>query len=156
MVFIENTALRIASAGVIGALSLIFISEGARAILSSHANGVPITQLAQAAPNITGNCNAVGSNNSLCNNYGPQRLTFSAALGDELLARMPIKKKVVIRSVGGEADQIVATDIQTFLHQNGYDVSRTMIGMLVPPPDHKISLGENPDAYILTIAPGAY
>jgi hypothetical protein len=88
-------------------------------------------------------------------NIGPQRLVFSSELGSELLARMPRKKKVNITSVGGVADQAVAIDIQNFLQQNGYEVSRISVGMLLPPPDHKISLGDSPDGYVLTIAPSA-
>jgi hypothetical protein len=88
-------------------------------------------------------------------NIGPGRLAFSSALGSELLAKMPIKKKVDITSVGGAADQAVAIDIQNFLQQNGYDVSRKSTAILVPPPDHKISLGDSPNGYVLTIAPSA-
>ena len=51
-------------------------------------------------------------------------------VGSELLAKMPSRKKVIIRRVGSEADQSVATEIQNFLQQNGYDVSRMSIGML--------------------------
>jgi hypothetical protein len=68
---------------------------------------------------------------------------------------MPTKKKVIITSVGSDADQRVAIEIQNFLQQNGYDVSRSSTSILVPPPDHKISLGDSPDGYILTIAPSA-
>jgi hypothetical protein len=64
-------------------------------------------------------------------------------------------QKVSITSVGSAADQAVAIDIQNFLQQNGYDVSRSSTAMLVPPPDHKISLGDRPDGYILIIAPSA-
>jgi hypothetical protein len=68
---------------------------------------------------------------------------------------MPTKKKVIISSVGSDADQSVATETQNFLQQNGYDVSRESIGMLIPPPDHKISLRDSPDGYVLIIAPSA-
>lgn len=88
-------------------------------------------------------------------NFGPQRLVFSTELGNELLAKMPTKKKVFMKSVGGNADQEVAAQIQNFLQRNGYEISWTRIGMLVPPPDHKISLNEDGDSYFLIVAPSA-
>jgi hypothetical protein len=89
-------------------------------------------------------------------NIGPGRLAFSSQLGNELLAKMPAKKQVLIRSVGGAADQNVANEIQAFLHHSGYEIQRTSIGMLVPPPDWPITLMDSPKNYTLTIAPSAH
>lgn len=88
-------------------------------------------------------------------NIGPQRLAFSPELGSELLSKMSAKKPVSLQSVGGNADQAVASEIQTFLQKNGFDVNRTSSGMMAPPPDHKVSLIEEPGSYILVIAPSA-
>ena len=88
-------------------------------------------------------------------NIGPSRLVFSQQLGDELLRTLPREKKVSMTSVGGNADQAVASQIQQFLQNNGYTVERMAAGMLAPPPDHKISLRNTPDASILIVAPSA-
>jgi len=71
------------------------------------------------------------------------------------LAKMPIKKKIEIQSIGGNLDQAVASEIQIFLQKNGYDVSRMSIGVMAPPPDSKISLSDTPNGYVLIIAPSA-
>ena len=89
-------------------------------------------------------------------NIAPGRLAFTEQLGNELLSKMPVKKPVRIQSVGGNADQLIANEIQVFLQQQGYSVQRTMIGMMAPPPDRPITLTESPDSYSLTIAPSAH
>lgn len=88
-------------------------------------------------------------------NIGPGRLAFSDSLGAELLSKMPIKKKVNLKSIGGNADQAVASEFQNFLQQNGYEVARSIVGTMSPPPDGKISLSDNSDGYFLMIAPSA-
>ncbi|MGA7384321.1 MAG: hypothetical protein WBW81_06410 [Methylocella sp.] len=127
-----------------GAATIAFVPGG-------NAQSIPAQQSAQ---NVTSYGQQGGITAGIVN-IGPQRLAFSSQLGSELLAKMPSKKKVIISSVGGEADQSVATEIQKFLQQNGYVVTRESIGMLVPPPDHKISLGEGPKEYDLIVAPSA-
>src|SRR5229473_1988720 len=37
-------------------------------------------------------------------NIGPGRLAFSSQLGADLLAKMPVKKPILLRSIGGAAD----------------------------------------------------
>ncbi|WP_198162311.1 hypothetical protein, partial [Methylosinus sp. R-45379] len=88
-------------------------------------------------------------------NIGPQRLTFSQELGRELLSKMPVKKNVLMQSTGGNADQLVATDIENFLIQNGYNVTRRTSAALAPPPDKKIVINDLADQYILVVAPSA-
>ena len=83
----------------------------------------------------------------------PQRLVFSPEVGAQLLAAMPVKKKVNLTSIGGGADQAVGDQVESFLVANGYKVDRTITGVQAPPPDHKVSFGETADAYILVLAP---
>jgi hypothetical protein len=80
----------------------------------------------------------------------PPRMVFSNAIGSELLSKMPI-----MQSIGNNLDQEVATKIQQFLSENGYEVERTGIGVMAPPPEHKISIAERSDSYVLIVAPSA-
>jgi hypothetical protein len=142
---------RLAWVGFIFGLLLLGGAATTAFVPGGNAQSIPAQQSAQ---NVTSYGQQGGITAGIVN-IGPQRLAFSSQLGSELLAKMPSKKKVIVRSVGSEADQSVATIFQNFLQQNGYDVARISIGMLVPPPDHKISLGDSPDGYVLIIAPSA-
>jgi hypothetical protein len=88
-------------------------------------------------------------------NIATQRLMFFQELGAELLEKMPVKKKVFLKSIGGATDQAVADEIQSFLQKNGYPVERNITGMMAPPPDNKISLTDGTDGYLLIVAPSA-
>ena len=66
-------------------------------------------------------------------NIAPSRWAFSDQLGNQLLADMPMKKPVFMTSVGGIADQKVATDIQNFLQNNGYQYIGLLWGFWFPP-----------------------
>jgi hypothetical protein len=85
-------------------------------------------------------------------NVAPSRAVFTSQLGKDLLTDMPAKKLVVLRTVGGAADQKVGDDVQNFLEHNGYTVRRELIGTLTPTPDHPFSFAENPNEYIVTVA----
>jgi hypothetical protein len=132
-----------------GALALIAIGEFIR----------PSSAIAQ--PPGPGCSNSVGGNNTgtMTNNcvfnIGQQRLQFSDDLGTQLLAAMPGRKFVRLWSMGNTADQKVSDDIQNFLQLHGYTIDRGIIGTRIPPPDRKISLGEDKDGYVLAIAPSA-
>ncbi len=144
---------------IVGSIVLIGITEiiHGRAQAGSSLSNQPIREIPlteKFAQNVT-SYGQQGGITAGTVNIGPQRLAFSPDLGNELLAKMSNKKKVIIRSIGGYADQAVASEIKDFLQRNGYEVTLTPIGMLMPPPDHKISLGESPDGYVLTVAPSA-
>jgi hypothetical protein len=89
-------------------------------------------------------------------NIAPPRAAFSPQVGNDLLAHMPSRKSVVLNTVGGDADQKVGDDVQQFLEGNGYSVQRRSIGMMAPPPDHPFSFSDNPNTYVITVAPSAH
>jgi hypothetical protein len=149
--------------GVIGAVvgAIVFVGIG-ELIHPSAAQAPPQSTTTQAPPPVVnqapGSAFSYGQQGGITAgtiNVAPGRLAFSEQLGNELVTKMPQKKTVNIRSVGGNSDQSVANEIQTFLQQRGYTVNRTVIGMLSPPPDRPITLMEGPDSYTLTIAPSA-
>jgi len=115
--------------------------------------------VAQAPPaGVSGNCNNFGNNNFNCNtlNIAPSRATFSDELGAQLLAHMPEKKSVSLKTVGSAADQKVGDTTQKFLEDHGFAVQRTTIGTLSPPPDHPFTFFDTPNAYSIVVAPSAH
>ena len=93
-----------------------------------------------------------GGNNTI--NLGPTRLPFDPAIGDQLVSKLPSGKTILLKSVGSGADQAIADQYQQYLQSKGFQVQRTAMGMLVPPPDHKISLGDpNAPEIVVIIAP---
>jgi hypothetical protein len=112
---------------------------------------------AQSPPSVSGNCNNFGNNNFNCNtlNIVPPRTLFTNELGRDLLAHMPTKKPVSLKTVGASADQKIGDDVQEFLQKNGYTVNRMSIGMIAPPPDHPFSFLDTINEYIITVAPSA-
>jgi hypothetical protein len=97
--------------------------------------------------------NQSGGTNTI--NIGPQRLAFDQTIGEELIRRLPAGKPVHIRSVGSNNDQQVANQYQAFLQERGFNVNRSIIGMMAPPPDHKISITDTLPEVIILIAPSA-
>ncbi len=87
------------------------------------------------------------------NNYGPQKLTFDQNIASEILKLMPNKKTVILKTIGGRSDQDVGNQYHEFLVSNGFEVQRSILGGLNPPPDNKISFGESENSYTITIAP---
>ena len=146
---------------VLGTVGAVF---GALACLTAGEFFHPSTAQAQSQPPnggtnciVNGNNNFNGRDGINCNtfNIGPQRLTFTEDIARQLIGKMPSKKPITLMSTGSNADQQVAGQYQAFLESNGYTVHRTSIGMMVPPPDHKITFSETPQEYQIVIAPSA-
>lgn len=154
----QSLILRMVIAGVIGAIAAAATVWAASLTMPAssrpdpQAKEVPLTE--KFVQNVT-SYNQQGGITAGTVNIGPQKLTFSPELGRELLQNMPNSRKVKIQSIGGNADQAVASEIQAFLQSNGYETSRAAIGMTVPPPDHKISLATDQEGYVLVVAPSA-
>ena len=109
--------------------------------------------IAQNGPSIN-TWNQSGGNNTIV--VGPTRLTFDFAIGEELISKVPAGKPITLQSVGSQSDQAVADQYQHFLQSRGFNIAqRNIIGMLVPPPDHKISIRDTGPAVVITIAPSA-
>ncbi len=100
-----------------------------------------------------GDGNSVGHIGHKITYQAPPKLTFSDALGAELLAKIPNDKRISVRTVGSGSDQAVGTQVVAFLLANGYEVNHHSIGMLVPPPDKPLSW--DPEGLTLTVAPSA-
>ena len=117
------------------------------------------TAAQQTAPGMTNGpsintWNQSGGTNTI--NIGPTKLTFQPAIANELVSKLPRGKPVSLVSVGSSADQLVANEYQVFLQSQGFTVVRSVIGMMAPPPDHKIAIGDvNAAQVTVIIAPSA-
>jgi hypothetical protein len=141
---------------IAGMICGIFMLGAAAAIALLPSGEAQTIKRIQYSPSITGNCNAVGQNNSACNTYGPRKLIFSEESGQLLISKIPERKPVSLTAIGSMNDWQVAEQYQTFLARNGYKIlGFSRVGVQAPPPDHKISIGVGPDHYEITIAPSA-
>jgi hypothetical protein len=89
-------------------------------------------------------------------NVAPPRLAFDTGIGDQLVSKLPPDKTIVLQTVGNNADQAVASQYQQYLLSKGFQVERMSIGMMGPPPDHKITIGDtSAEKVVVIIAPSA-
>jgi len=91
------------------------------------------------------------------NATGPQRLDFNAAMGDQLASKLPASKSIEVMAVGSRADWNIADEYAEYLKAKGFDVSFLRSSEIVPPPDHKIIIRDDPTTspIIVIIAPSA-
>jgi hypothetical protein len=88
---------------------------------------------------------------------GPQKLDFDAAIGDQLANKLPASKSIEVMGVGSRADWNIADQYAEYLKAKGFDVSFLRSSEIVPPPDHKIMIRDDPTTspIIVIIAPSA-
>ena len=116
-------------------------------------NPVETIIVAQGGPTIN-TWNQSGGNNTI--NVGSIRLAFDPAIGEELASKIPTGKPITLQSIGSQSDQTVADQYQKFLQSRGFNIARrNTIGMMAPPPDHKISILDTGPTVVITIAPSA-
>jgi hypothetical protein len=91
------------------------------------------------------------------NATGPQRLDFNPAMGDQLANKLPPSKSIEVMAVGSRADWSIADEYAEYLKAKGFDVSFLRSSEIVPPPDHKIIIRDDPTTspIIVIIAPSA-
>ena len=108
------------------------------------------TDASIAANNQTASIDALSAN-------GPQKLDFDAAIGDQLASKLPVSKSIEVMGVGSRADWNIADQYAEYLKAKGFDVSFLRSSEIVPPPDHKIMIRDDPTTspIIVIIAPSA-
>jgi hypothetical protein len=92
-----------------------------------------------------------GTTNQTYINQAPPKLSFTPALGAELLTKIPKDKPITVEGVGSPSDWAVTRQIADFLVANGYQITLNLIGVSVPIPDH--TLAWNAAFHVLTVAP---
>ena len=107
------------------------------------------------APNI--NTNSQSSGTDALNIIGPQKLLFDATIGDQLASKLPTGKSIEIMAVGSRTDWNIAEQYAQYLKAKGFDVSFSRSSEVVPPPDHKITIRDDPTTspIVVIIAPSA-
>lgn len=123
--------------------------------------------LTDNAPSITNNQSGNAETSNTANNQGgsidalsatgPQRLDFDAAIGDQLASKLPASKSIEVLAVGSRVDWNIADQYAEYLKAKGFDVSFLRSSEIVPPPDHKIIIRDEPTAspIVVIIAPSA-
>jgi hypothetical protein len=137
----------------IGGCALVGAGEWFRPATAVAQSGGNMPPIINNGPSIS-TTNQSGGTNTI--NVGPTRLLFDTAIGDELAGKLPTGKPVMLQTVGGNADQAIADQYQQYLESKGFQVARMKIGVMGPPPDHKITLGDpNAPQMVVIIAPSA-
>ena len=142
-------------ARIIGLAVMPFAFAGLVLSLSHHGSAPGQGPITNNAPSINTNDQSGGTN--VLNMIGPQRLLFDATIGDQLASKLPTGKSIEIMAVGSRSDWNIADQYAQYLKAKGFDVSFSRSSETVPPPDHKITVHDDPNAspIIVIIAPSA-
>ena len=142
-------------ARIIGFAVMPFAFAGLVLSLNHHGSVQVQAPITNNAPSINTD-NQSGDTNSL-NIIGPQRLLFDATIGDQLASKLPTGKSIEILGVGSRTDWNVADQYAEYLKAKGFDVSFSRSSEIVPPPDRKITISDDPTTspIVVIIAPSA-
>src|SRR5215470_4442140 len=142
---------------IIGLVVMPFAFAGLILSLSHHGNTPGQGPIANNAPSInTNNTNDQSGGINVLNIIGPQRLLFDATIGDQLASKLPTGKSIEIMAVGSRTDWNIADQYAQYLKTKGFGVSFSRHSETVPPPDHKITIRDDPTTSIIVIiAPSA-
>jgi hypothetical protein len=84
-------------------------------------------------------------------------LAFDPEIADQLVGKLPGGKPIDVVAVGSPADWGVAGQYAEYLKTKGFEVTLTKVGMVSPPPDQKIKIGDASDPRVgVIIAPSAF
>ncbi len=138
-------------------LALMPLAFAGLVLSLSHQGSVPSQgPITNNARSISNTNNQSGGTNIL-NIVGPQRLLFDATIADQLARKLPTGKSIEIMAVGSRTDWNIADQYAQYLKTKGFEVSLSRSSETVPPPDHKITIRDDPTTVpiIVIIAPSA-
>ena len=140
---------------IIGLAVMPFAFAGLVLSLNHHGSTQGQGPITNNAPNI--NTNSQSSGTDALNIIGPQKLLFDATIGDQLASKLPTGKSIEIMAVGSRTDWNIAEQYAQYLKAKGFDVSFSRSSEVVPPPDHKITIRDDPTTspIVVIIAPSA-
>jgi hypothetical protein len=145
-------------ARIIGLAAMPIAYAGLILSLNHHA-GVPAQgPIADNVPSIgaKNTTNETGSPNIL-DLVGSQKLLFDETSGAQLASKLPTGKSIEIIAVGSRTDWSIAGQYAQYLKAKGFDISFTRSSETVPPPDHKVTIRDDPitSPIVVIIAPSA-
>ena len=121
--------------------------------LAPHQKAGAPNPIINNAPSIN-TLNQSGGTNTI--NVGPNRLAFDLTIADQLVGKLPRGKPIDVVGVGSDADWQIASQYADYLKTKGFEVTLSRIGMVSPPPDQKIKIGDASDPRVgVIIAPSA-
>ncbi len=138
-------------------LALMPLAFAGLVLSLSHQRSVPSQgPITNNARSISNTNNQSGGTNIL-NIVGPQRLLFDATIADQLARKLPTGKSIEIMAVGSRTDWNIADQYAQYLKTKGFEVSLSRSSETVPPPDHTITIRDDPTTVpiIVIIAPSA-
>lgn len=137
----------------IGGCALLAAGEWLRPSVAAAQTGGNMPTINNLGPSIN-TANQSGGTNTI--NVAPTRLPFDAGIAEELANKLPADKPLRLTGVGGQVDQSIVDQYEQYLRSHGFQILRGRIGMLAPPPDHKIELGDpKAPGMVVVIAPSA-
>ena len=143
---------------IIGLAVMPFAFAGLILSLSHHGSAPGQGPNTNDAPSInTNNANDQSGGPNVLNIIGPQRLVFDATIADQLASKLPTGNSIEIMAVGSRTDWNIADQYAQYLKTKGFDVLFSRSSETVPPPDHKITVRDDPTTspIIVIIAPSA-
>jgi hypothetical protein len=143
---------------IIGLAVMPFAFAGLILSLSHHENPQGQGPTPNNVPSInTNKINNQSGGTNILNIIGPQRLLFDATIGNQLASKLPTGKSIEIMAVGSRTDWNIADQYAQYLKAKGFDVSFSRSSETVPPPDHKITIRDDPTTspIVVIIAPSA-
>ena len=143
---------------IIGLAVMPFAFAGLILSLSHHESPQGHGPTPNNAPSInTTKINNQSGGTNILNIIGPQRLLFDATIGNQLASKLPTGKSIEIMAVGSRTDWNIADQYAQYLKAKGFDVSFSRSSETVPPPDHKITIRDDPTTspIVVIIAPSA-
>jgi len=140
---------------IIGLAVMPFAFAGLVLSLNHHGAVQGQGPITDNAPSI--NINNQGGGTNALNITGPQKLLFDATIGDQLASKLPTEKSIEIMAVGSRTDWNIADQYAQYLKAKGFDISFSRSSEIVPPPDHKITIRDDPTTspILVIIAPSA-
>ena len=143
-----------AFAGLVLSLNHHESAQGQRPI-TNNAPSINTNNQSSRGPITSVNANHQSGGTNTLNIIGP--LLFDATIGDQLASKLPTGKSIEIMAVGSRTDWNIANQYAQYLKAKGFDVSFSRSSEVIPPPDHKITILDDPTTspILVIIAPNA-
>jgi hypothetical protein len=144
---------------LIGGCALLAVGEWIRPVAAQQPQPPQEQPVSKPPPTVNigpsiNTTNQSGGTNTI--NVGTTRLIFDPAIGEALIKKLPAGRPINLLAVGSGSDLGVAAQYERFLQSRGVQIAdSTNSMMLMPPPDHPITVVVSDRGVFVTIAPSA-